>query len=95
MVTFGDSIPMRTQSRDTHPEIERRQIEMLRQASVARRFQRARSLTQTTFQLALRALRRQHPEMTPNELFVRFVALHYGDTLAEGLRRDLLRRELL
>ena len=52
---------MRPQSSDTRPEIERIQIQLLREASVARRFERARSLSRTAFQLALRALRRRYP----------------------------------
>ena len=86
---------MRPQSSDTRPEIERIQIQLLREASVARRFERARSLSRTAFQLALRALRRRYPELNADELFVRFVALHYGEELAQGLRRHLERRSRL
>lgn len=85
-------VEMRTQSRDTHPDVERVQIALLRRASIAERFARVRSLTQTTIQLALRALRRQHPELSSDELFVLFVEIHYGEALASGLRADLERR---
>jgi hypothetical protein len=67
-------------------------VALLKQASVATRSARMRSLTRSSVQLALRALRRQHPESSREELFVAFVALHYGVALAEGLRRDLARR---
>lgn len=78
---------------DTHPEIERKQIELLRQATVARRFQLARSLTRTAIELSRRALRRARPGASERELQIEFVRLHYGDDLADRLARFLEDRE--
>ena len=85
---------MRTQSVDTHPEAERVQIGLIRQATVARRFALTRSLSQTTMQLAWRALRRSRPSADEDELRVAFLALHYGHDLAERFRQYLERRLL-
>ncbi len=84
--------PMRPMSRDTHPDAEAVQIELLRRASPARRFELARSLSRTTMWLAWRAIRRAHPDVSDEEVSVRFVALHYGEELAQGLARCLERR---
>ena len=86
---------MRLQSRDTKLAAEQVQLRLLAQATVARRFARARSLTKTTVQLAIRALRRRHPDSSEGEIFVMFVALNYGERLANALRDDLQRRGLL
>ena len=86
---------MRLQSRDTKLAAEQVQVRLLAQATVARRFKRARSLTQTTVQLAIRALRRQNPDSSEGEIFVMFVTLNYGERLGQALRNDLRRRGLL
>jgi len=84
---------MRTLSADTSPEAERVQIELLRQAGPARRFALARSLSQTTMQLARGAIRRRYPEASEEEVGLIFVALHYGPELAEQVRTHLARRQ--
>lgn len=73
---------------DTDPEATRAQLQLLRQASVAQRFARVRSLSATVIELAKRALRRRHPELAQPELDLLFVERHYGPELAEGLRRN-------
>ncbi len=83
---------MRTQSLDTSPHVEKVLIELLRRATVARRFALMRSLSQTTMQLAWRALRRSRPSADEDELKVAFLALHYGHDLAERFRQYLERR---
>jgi hypothetical protein len=83
---------MKTQSPDTSPEAERVQIELLRNASGARRFALARALTKMTVAMSRRAIQRRHPELSEREVDLRFVALHYGQPLADLLRADLLRR---
>jgi len=65
-------------ARDTAPDAEVIQIELLRRASPAHRFALARSRSATTMALARRALRRAHPDESNEEIAVRFVALHYG-----------------
>jgi hypothetical protein len=77
---------MKTQSVDTSFEAERIQIDLVRQATVSRRFALVRSLSQTTIQLARRAIRRAHPNDSETEVRLIFVAVHYGQELADRLR---------
>jgi hypothetical protein len=81
-------------SADTDPAAERVQIELFRNASVARRAMLARSLSRTVLELARRAIWETHPAAAPDDLTVQFVASVYGPTLAEALRRDLEARRL-
>ena len=88
----GENIDMRSQSEDTDPKTELKQIELLRSATVARRTALAFSLSETVIGLARRAIQRANPQLSPREALVRFVALHYGPELAERLDRDLRQR---
>lgn len=83
---------MRTQSSDTSPEAERVQINLLRQAGVARRFQLFSSLNKSAIQWSRASIRKAHPEASEDELAILFVALCYGQRLADGLRTDLAQR---
>jgi len=74
---------------DTHPEAERVQIGLLRQASTAQRFALARSLTATAVSLSRRAIARANPDFSPQEVDLKFVELHYGKELASRVRRYL------
>lgn len=79
-------------SSDTSPEVERVQIDLLRQAGPTRRFALARSLSQTAMQLARGGIRRRHPDADQEEVDLIFIATHYGRELAEQVRADLARR---
>ncbi len=80
-------------SQDTSPEAERFQIGLLRQATPARRFSAARSLTALTIALALKAIRDTMPgEPDEHRVLARFVAIHHGEELASALLRHLARR---
>lgn len=83
---------MRAQSEDTNLQAERVQLDLLRRATVARRAATALSLTQTVVELARRAIRRQNPELSEQEVLLRFVAVHYGPELAGRLAAGLERR---
>jgi len=83
---------MRAQSEDTNLQAERVQLDLLRRATVARRATTALSLTQTVVELARRAIRRQNPELSEQEVLLRFVAIHYGPELAGRLAAGLERR---
>ena len=58
---------MKTQSEDTSPEIERVQIELLRKAGKARRLQLGLKLSGEAFEMAQRAIKRAHPELSELE----------------------------
>ncbi len=74
---------------DTSPEADRVQLELLRRAGETRRFGLCRSLTETVVALSRRALREAMPGASEDEVLLRWVALQYGDALAEGVRRRL------
>ena len=85
---------MRTQSPDTHPEAERVQIQLLREAGTARRLALTFSLTQTVLELSREGIRQRYPELTQRERRLKFVALCYGEDLARRVHVDLERRDL-
>jgi hypothetical protein len=85
---------MRTQSPDTHPEAEAVQIALLRQASVAHRITRMRSLTASLMQLSKRAIRRANPGLSEDQLKILFVKYHYGEELAQRFQQYLSQKTL-
>ena len=70
---------------DIPPEVVRQQVELVQQASTARRFESARSLTRTVSALSMRALRRRNPEASKLEIDRMFAELHYGAELVNRL----------
>ncbi len=74
---------------DTTRKAETVQIELLRKASLADRFARACSLTATAISLSRRAIARANPDLSPQEVDLKFVELHYGKPLAARLRSYL------
>jgi len=85
------AIPAR--SVDTAPDVERVQVALLREASVARRLHVALSLSATIIGMAKRALKRARPNASARALDLWFVELHYGADLAADLRAELESRE--
>ncbi|MBM4048059.1 MAG: hypothetical protein FJ279_23400 [Planctomycetes bacterium] len=81
------------QPSDTHPEAERVQVELLRQASVQTRLSLALSLSETAMSLSRRAIRRARPGISEQEVGLAFVELHYGRELAERVREYVNRVE--
>ena len=75
---------------DTDPEAERVQLELLRAAEPGRRARMALELSALVIALARRGLRATLPPgATEADAALRFVELHYGSELAEGVRRRL------
>jgi hypothetical protein len=77
---------------DTHPSAAQVQLALLRRATIARRFQLARALSEWTIQLSRRGIREMMPAASELELGLRFVELHYGADLAARLSAYLARR---
>lgn len=73
--------------------VVRKQVELLRNASLARRIALTRSLSATVISLARRAIRQRRPEMTERETLYEFLAIHYGEVLAGRVREFVDRRE--
>ena len=83
---------MRTQSEDTSPEMERVQIELIRKASPARRFAIMEAWSQLLMEANKQHIRKDYPGASEEEISLIFVARHYGQALADGLRADMTRR---
>ena len=73
---------MKTLSQDTHPDVEREQIELLRQMPPWRKLELANQMTQACRTLALAGLRHRHPNAGPDELHRRLADLVLGSELA-------------
>lgn len=82
-----DNVP-----RDTSPEMDRKQIELLRQMTPQRRWQLFLDLNDTMRKHAMEAIARRYPHFSEQEVRLKFVEVHYGKTLARELRTYLARR---
>ncbi len=70
-------------AQDTHPQIEKMQIALLKKQSIAQKFAQVCSLTQTTVQLSKRAIARRNPTLDDKEINLLFIKLLYGKDLAD------------
>ena len=77
---------MRTQSPDTDPAVEERQIEVWRRMTPAEKLHIVSELVRASEELALAGIRQRHPGATGRELELRLAALR--------LDRDLMLRWL-
>jgi len=77
---------------DTSPEAERVQIELIRKASISKRFALVRSWSQLLIEANRQQIRKEHPNASEEEIGLIFVARHYGQALAERLRAEIARR---
>jgi hypothetical protein len=76
---------MRTQSVDTHPEAERIMIELIRRASMSKRFQLVQTLTQSMFWSTIHAWQERHMEVSEREAAVHMLSCSYGPGLAKPM----------
>lgn len=84
---------MRTQSIDTHPDVERVLIALLRQASSQKRFQSIQALTRSGIWASVHSWLQHYPETSSQEAAVHYVASAYGDHLARLVQERLVRQE--
>lgn len=80
---------MRTQSADTNPDVERVQVELLRNLTVSERLKLGDKWSKAVMQMTWIALGRANPVATESELDLIFVESLYGKTLADRLRAYL------
>jgi hypothetical protein len=84
---------MRTQSIDTHPDVERVLISLLRQTSHQRRFQSVQALTRSGIWASVHSWLQHHPGASTQEAGVHYVASAYGDHLARLVQERLVQQE--
>jgi hypothetical protein len=78
---------------DTRPEALAAQIALLGAASASRRASIALSLSRTICALSRAGIRRREPELSDEEVGLRFVELHYGAALGARVRDELARQQ--
>ena len=74
---------------DTDSDSRRVQVDLLRQATPARRLGLALALSADVISLALSGIRRRSPGLSDTDIGLRFVETHYGSGLADGVRARL------
>jgi len=85
---------MKTQSSDTHPEIEKVLISLIQRSSTAKKISKVRSLSESTIKLSRRAIMRANPGLDKKELNLKFISFHYGKKLAARFREYMENRSL-
>ncbi len=80
---------MRTQSLDTDPAVEERQLEAWRQKTPAQKLHIVSELVRASEELALAGIRQRHPQATGRELELRLAALRLDrETMVRWLGWD-------
>jgi hypothetical protein len=74
---------------DTHPDAERVQVELIRKKTISERFAMVRSLTAFTIDLSRRAIAKANPNLSPQELQIKYIEMFYGIELARRVREYL------
>ncbi len=83
---------MRTQSEDTSPAMEHVQIELLRKASISKKFAMVESWSQFIREATRQGIRRDYPEVSEEEVALILVARQFGQPFADKIRAVLTRR---
>ena len=83
---------MKTQSIDTHPQIEQIQILLLKKQSIAKKFAQVCSLSETTMQLSKRAIARANQNIDDKQVNLLFITYQYGKDLADRVDEYLNRK---
>ena len=84
---------MLTQSRDTRPEAESVQIELLRKVTTGRRLELGLSLSQEAMDIARQAIAQANPLVSEEDQKLLFVEVTYGKVLADRVRVYLAGRQ--
>ncbi|HJT56877.1 MAG TPA: hypothetical protein VJ761_10300 [Ktedonobacteraceae bacterium] len=84
---------MTTQSLDTHPAAERIMVNMIRKASMSKRFRLVQSLTQSALWSSLHAWQERHQQADEREAAIRYISYSCGPALARSVQAALGRRE--
>ncbi|MBN2029910.1 hypothetical protein JW824_06650 [bacterium] len=80
---------MKTQFSDTHPQIDKVQIALLKKQSIAKKFAHVCSLSQTTIQLSKRAIARKNRFLDDKQVNLLFITHQYGKELADHVKKYL------
>jgi hypothetical protein len=78
--------------KDTSPDAELAHLELFRQAGDTRRLQLCLALSDEVLDLAWQAIRDSEPGASEDVLRTKFVAIHYGQDLADHFSQSMARR---
>lgn len=70
---------------DTSSEAEAVQLELIRHMQPAQRLAKALSLSCEMIRLSKAAIRRRWPELSEDEVRIKFIEMHYGTELAKSV----------
>lgn len=79
--------------RDTSPEAELTLIRLLRAKPACKRLGDAVSASNRVAQQCKNAIRRRHPEISEEEIKLRFIEINYGSEIANEVRTYLSNRD--
>ena len=79
-------MPSQSKTQDTCPEAEMVLVELIRKQPAAVRLRNACSATQLVVAQCKNALRRRHPDLSDEEVNLRFIEINYGKELADKVR---------
>jgi len=78
---------------DTSADAEKVLTELARQASIAERVARTRSLTAMATRMSRQAIAEANPQFSPQEVDLMWMELHYGKELAAEYRKHLQEKQ--
>lgn len=80
---------MKTQSPETSLKVELKLIELIRQASISKRFNLVCSMARTITWVNMLSSRNSHLTASERDATIHFVSFHYGPVLAELVQANL------
>lgn len=86
-------MPYKTQSPDTSLEVEVVYFDLLRRQSRKERLNLTRGLTASAIHRERQMIRKQHPDWSKQEVLLHWVAIAYGQEIAERFQKGLQLRE--
>ncbi len=79
---------------DTHPNAERIQIKLLKQASISELLQKTFAMSSWILWLSKQAISKAHPTWSERKADLFFVEVHYGKVLALKIQEYLEKNKL-
>jgi hypothetical protein len=84
----------RTQSEDTHPQVEKLIFEKMRQAGASRRLELAFSHTASVICISRDRIAREHPKWSTRQVGLHWAKITYGTELGERVEAKLRQRAI-
>lgn len=82
----------RSYTTDTSADAHAVQLELLRRMPPAKRLSQALHWSDQLRRMAFAALERRYPNDSAEQIKLKFIELHYGKSLAEGVRQVLSKK---